>query len=95
MLTEEQKQDVLIDVAEKFNEWMTTGSTYLNNFEAINNEVFKPAGFDVQTLRGAQPQAILDAILDCCKKLNSTQHFTWTALNAATYEANQLYDIHA
>lgn len=93
-ITEEQKQDILMDVHDKFSEWMSCRiPIFFNGFDSINEDVFKPAQFDVNTLKNASSMQILDAILSCCEKLNFTDIKKWCALNAAACDADKIYNI--
>lgn len=94
MITEEQKQDILLTVNEKFGEWLQFRCDMdFNGFELIYKEIFQPSGFDIDSLKKEPPIKVLDAIISCCDKLKYSNNQKWCALNAAASDANEIYGI--
>lgn len=84
MLTEEQKQDVLIDVQKRVGEWV--GETITlgippQEFELLH-DVFTKASQDLNELLSLTPTEVLNKTLDACQKIGLDEIHTVYTLDS-------------
>ena len=84
MLTEEQKQDVLIDVQKRVGEWI--GETITlglppQEFELLH-DVFSKANQDLNELFNLAPNDVLNKTLDACQKIGLDEFNTNLVLDS-------------
>ena len=93
-LSEERKKDIYRAVGERLGEWyyIQRPSTF-NGFDAINNEVFKPAGVNIFDLKSLSAHEVLEKILECCQKLGFSHFDTWCSLEAAACDASLIFNL--
>lgn len=93
-LSEEQKQDIYLTVAERFDVWyVMQAPDNFNGVDAVNNEVFKPASVNIFDLKLLNPHEKLEKIIECCQKLGFSNFDTWCALDAVACDASKLFNI--
>lgn len=93
-LSEEQKQDIYLTVAERFDVWyVMQAPDNFNGVDAVNNEVFKPAGVNIFDLKSLTAHEKLEKIIECCQKLRFSNFDTWSALDAVACDASLIFNI--